>query len=591
MTHHPHADPPAAEVLPTPPGRAAAWAVAAATAWAAVLLATAPITPMAWDEGNAVLRAEGIARWATRWSDAKDAAAAPRPLREARSPLDRDVIAEDWQYTTQLEGHPAVYGIVIAAGRWAAPHRLNPRDRARFGPMLLFAVAVGAVVYRLAREEAAMAAVSAAAAMLLLPRLFAHAHFASFDGPLVAFWLIVWAAFAAARSGIPAAAGWGVLLGLLLGCKATGWFAMVPLIVWTLLYRDRPAIRALAVGLPAAAAVFWLVNPPLWHAPLAGVVRFFALNFHRAAQPELNIATQFFGRLYNLDHPLPWYNTLVWTAVTVPLPVLGCFAVGLGRVVRRWRSEPAGILVALNWLVLVVVRALPGTPPHDAERLFLPSFAFLAILAGIGFRTLWDRLPPGVASGALSSGGAPPGGRRVLVRALLLVLVAGTGWNLVAFAPQWLSYYSLAIGGLRGATAAGMEPTYYWDALDDEVLGWLHAHTTDEEAIRFGSPSAENLLLMHRWGLLDRRFAAGASRALPPRRTADDVPFRWYVIQHRPSGWQPLDRLLLAHAEPAFQKTLRSGWGPWAVEVPLLSIFDHDDYLRARRAALRPPTP
>ena len=56
----------------------------AALAVAAGLLATSPATPMVWDEGPAIRRAEGIARWCRRWTSAADAAG-PRvsPLRAA----------------------------------------------------------------------------------------------------------------------------------------------------------------------------------------------------------------------------------------------------------------------------------------------------------------------------------------------------------------------------------------------------------------------------------------------------------------------------------------------------------------------------
>ena len=48
----------------------------------------------------------------------------------------------------------------------------------------------------------------------------------------------------------------------------------------------------------------------------------------------------------------------------------------------------------------------------------------------------------------------------------ILLICGASAVNLRWYAPQWLSYYSLAIGGLPGATALGMEPTYYWDGLD-----------------------------------------------------------------------------------------------------------------------------
>ena len=208
------------------------------------------------------------------------------------------------------------------------------------------------------------------------------------------------------------------------------------------------------------------------------------------------------------------------------------------------------LLVLLNGLTLLVVRALPGVPVHDGVRLFLPSFAFLAALAGIGTQEvfLW----------------AVERGRRIRTGAALLLLFVACSFNVWLYAPQWLSYYSLLIGGLPGAEAVGMEPTYWWDALDGDVLDWLHAHTAKDDKIRFAAPSHDNLLWMSRWGVLRRGWHASH-----PGR------YRWYVVQHRPSAWQPRDRWLLENAVAVYRKTL--------LGVPLLSVYSHDDFEGARR--------
>lgn len=163
------------------------------------------------------------------------------------------------------------------------------------------------------------------------------------------------------------------------------------------------------------------------------------------------------------------------------------------------------------------------------------------------------------------------------------------------YAPQWLSYYSPIIGGLRGADAAGMEATYYWDALDADVLDWLHRHTRDDETIEFASGSMENLTLMRRWGVLRRGVASrGAERhpgapGFPTERsgTAGADPRRWYVIQRRPTFWTPQDRWLAEHERPAFSKTIRPpswGFGPWRLDVPLILIYSAEQRDRAAAA-------
>ena len=573
---------PSADTAALNPRRPAAiCAILAAVACTMALAATSPGLPMAWDEGNAIWRADGIRRWAGRWLTVDQDAAQP-------GPMTAEAIDRDWPYTTKLEGHPAFYGIVIALGTWASGGWLQPSDAARLGPMMLFGLAAGAMFYRLWRQYSTVAAVAAVTALLLMPRMFAHAHFASFDGPLVSCWILAWATFTPGRGGWPRAILWGIALGLTFSTKATGWLAPIPFIAYALLYRDRRAAETLAIGIPVALVMFWVLNPPLWHHPLEGTAEFFRLNLNRGDQPGMNISSWFLGRMYNLDHPLPWYNTLFWTAVTVPVGLLLLSAVGLASIFRRRVPDAAAVLLAANWLVLLIVRAIPGTPPHDGVRLFLPSFAFLAALTGVGAAWALGCLPTrSNRPGKSGTGAEPPDScapptakpedstRRRLIAAFAVVLIyAGSATSFVWYHPQWLSYYNLLIGGLNGAAARGMEPTYYWDALDCSVLDWLDRNTGPGEKVLFAAASGENLEWMRRWGTLPVEFRAEAPGT-----------YRWYVIQHRPSGWQPEDRRLIEDFRPAFRKTIRPGGrGPWRLDVPLVEVYAYQQHEKAKQA-------
>jgi 4-amino-4-deoxy-L-arabinose transferase-like glycosyltransferase len=500
--------------------------------------------PLVWDEGDAILRSEAIARLAEQ----SGVEGRPRFFAAVRG-------ESNWPYTTQREGHPPLSGIVVALGTWAAPAWLDPLSRARFGPIVLFSIAVGAMFYRLQRDYGVPAvSLTAVAALLTMPRLFAHAHFATLDAPLTACWLLTWAAFA------PACRDWrwipcfSLALGLTFSAKFTGWLAPLPFVAWVALYRDARGLRALAVGLPIALAVFVALNPPLWDAPIAGLRAFVDLNLHRGAQARLNISTQFFGRMYNLDFPLPWYNTLVWTAITVSPMVLLIGGMRIVATLRRWRNDRASMLLVCQWATLIIARALPFSPPHDAERLILPSFAFFAALVGVGIGRALYRESLLSPQKIVAQGWA---------KVALVLALAGATFDSVGYFPHGLSFYSRLVGGLRGAAAMGVEPTYYWDALDGETLAWLNDHTADEEKVAFGAAPPQNLELLKRWGLL---------RWLP----SDSGTFRWYVIQRRPSAWQPADRWLIEHYQPAFQSSL-SG-------VPLLDIYSYEQYQRALAA-------
>jgi hypothetical protein len=532
-------------------------AAAVALAWFAVLLATAFSLPIVWDEGNAILRAERVGQWGRLWPEWLSGAT-------TENPLARGTVQWHWQYTTQVEGHPAFYGAVIALGQALAPSSLGPLMEARIGPMLLFAVAMAAMFLRLRADYSPVAGVAGVVAMATLPRLFAHAHFASFDGPLTACWVLSWAAFKPALDHVGWRIVWGVLLGMTLSCKATGWLAPIPFVVWLALYFDRRALAAVATGLGVAGLTFFVLNPPLWHDPAGGIAEFLRLNFGRGQRPELNIPILFFGHVYDLNRPLPWYNTLVWTAITAPVGTLLYAGLGVESILRRWRVDRAGVLLLGQWGVLLVVRALPLAPPHDGERLILPSFAFLAALAGVGCHALlaWRRAAPTWGRTALAGG---------------VLVLAGSGLlNLWWYGPQWLSYYSLAIGGLRGAAALGMEPTYYWDSLDRETLAWLHANTAADEMVFFDfRDSKQNMELLVRWGVFRRGY-------LPHH----EGTYRWYVLQNRPGQFSQTDRLLRKQFKPAFQKALRwGGWQPWWLDMPLLEVYEYADLVECRELA------
>src|SRR5262249_7401114 len=234
---------------------------AMALACAVLLLATSSRMAIVWDEGDTIFRAEELERLGTP----DEQGAALGFWQAARS-------TEHWPYTIVREGHPPLSGILVALGRQIAPAWLDPLTQERFGPILFFSLGIGAMFYRLQRSYGVLAvSLVAVGALLMMPRLFAHAHYATLDGPLTAAWLLTWAAFApAARDG-----RWtrlfGAMLGLAMAAKFTGWLVPLPFLAWSLVYRNRGGWRALAVGVPIALALFVLLNPPLWSEPIAGL--------------------------------------------------------------------------------------------------------------------------------------------------------------------------------------------------------------------------------------------------------------------------------------------------------------------------------
>jgi hypothetical protein len=275
--------------------------------------------------------------------------------------------------------------------------------------------------------------------------------------------------------------------------------------------------------------------PPWWTDPVNGIVGFLESNLTRSKTNPIKV--QFLGIIYETpNESLPWYNTLVWTLFVTPVGILVISMIGFCAAVRSWRNEPVGLLFAAHWALLMVLRALPHTPGHDGVRLFLPAFGVLALLSGLGARWLLDRL-----------------GR--WAKPTLAAAIGEGILSVVVVMPVPLSYFSPLVGGLPGATALGMEPTYYWDALGPDARKWLAQHTRHGETTQFAS-------FPHSWLYL-RQIGDLPERLVP---IVTDRP-KWYVLQNRPGSFSDADRALAVRGQPVYT-VAKFG-------VPLIWIFPY----------------
>ena len=535
----------------------------------ALLTFSSTSLPLTWDEGEMAARADGVAEWSRHlfrllpggtWCFPDNPDGSEAEKHSLVMLLSNWGLKYFWSGTVSEEGHPQFPVFLTAFGQLICPSLFPAETRLRFGVILWFSAALGAVFHRLRREFDTKTAIFSVFSILLVPRLFAHAQIAAWDSSLTASWLFVWAFFPRKFDSDFRAVLWGVFLGIAFASKFPGWAAPLPFAVWILcrLRWDRSAFdgvtmrdfckRALAVG-ATALLVFFLLNPPLWLFPVEGFLKFFFRNIWRS----LNISIFFWGKLYDLHHSLPWYNTLLWTAITVPLGLLVFFAVGVREFVRNEPKRWAGLLLLLNLATPLILRALPGTPVHDGVRLFVPAFPFLAMLAAVGAAALWTTWK-----------------KKVIVLAVYGACV----FNMLWYGPQWLSFYNIAVGGLPGAVQIGMEPTYYWDALDRRTLDWLNDNTKPDECVAFSYGSPNTLAFYRLNGRLRSDYwTAYDSMSLDDFREKN---CRWCVVQRRTGLLLDRDYELIDHQTPVYVKTIRrGGYGPWNLgAVPLLEIYD-----------------
>jgi hypothetical protein len=542
-----------------------------AVATFALMLATEPQMAIGWDEGYTLGREARLRDWLTLLRDPPRLARTWKPLPPAlelvqqdgtRPPrpdeidtrrklvFGREALEWFWPFAREEpNGHPPFYALLGLAGDFLVPSWM-PLPRARLGPILLFSATAGVIFGFFWSRSGVPAAALSAASWVLQPNLFGHGHYAAYDAVLASLWVLAVIVFAEVVIPRRAAAsawtrwGWTALLGLIIGCaaatKLTGWFIPLPFLAWAMLYRNVSGLKTLAVAMLVGLVVLVALMPPWWQGPISGMARFFESNLGRAK--TIPIEVQFLGTTYNTPRQsLPWYNTLVWTVFVTPVGFLLLGGFGLWAALRYWRTESLGLLLAGHWAFLMILRALPGAPGHDGVRLFLPAFGLLALLGGFGISVLaarrWRWVKPAVS----------------------FALIEGA-LSLAVMMPVPLSYFSPLVGGLPGAKALGMEPTYYWDGLTSDARRFLAEQTPPGRTIVFRTFPTSWLYLRQTGELPDR--VAGIDPGLP----------LWVVIQNRPGAFSPDDRILAERGRPGYVVS--------KLGVPLVWIFPYSEIER-----------
>jgi len=307
----------------------------------------------------------------------------------------------------------------------------------------------------------------ASLALVLMPRVYGHAHLAALESitnftcTLAVLTIAAWWNRAAGPSHRHAISA-GVVMGLAMLTKIQAILVPVPVIVWALWRWRLKAVAPLSSWGLTAVAVFFSGWPYLWLDPVGHFLEYLGRTTQRST-----IYCYYFGVRYE-DKLVPWHYPFVMFAVTVPvgLHLLGVFGlrsrpkitqtnqpfVNDGNCDSTWTD---GLLLACCLFPLIVF-ALPGVAVYDGERLFLTVFPLWAPFVGRGASKLaaWTRSRFGIRRAGIAIG-------------LLISLQIAS--NLLSH-PTYLSYYNLAVGGLRGADTLGLEMNYWGDAVTRDLL-------------------------------------------------------------------------------------------------------------------------
>jgi Dolichyl-phosphate-mannose-protein mannosyltransferase len=521
-------------------------AVLIAAAVLAALVATSGNYALVFDEAFTVDRELTLAQWFTMVIE-------PPPGTSRSEFFSPEALESYWRFSrAEPDGHPPFYALLGLAGWQITQAWLDPLTSYRIGPMVLTAATCGLIYWFLAGRRGRLPGLAAALLVVFTPRTFAHAHYAHYDMPVTCLWLLAQIAFLKSLQSVRWIVVFGVLLGLAAGTKLTGWFAAVPPLCWWFLYEGIPlarglrrritfdgrlrvfapvlplrfsATRALILGIPLAALTLYAIQPAWWRAPIWGIERFLVSNLTR--EKSVPVTSFYLGTVYRFA--LPWHNTLVLTAVITPALVGALGLLGIGATLARVRSAPDELIWVLSWLVLMIVRALPNAPGHDVERLILPSLASLSILAGFGVGYLSDCLRYG---------------RVAIVAPLVVALAMGECvLGIVQTYPYNLSYYNVAVGGLRGAERLGFDETYYCETFGPEFLDWVRQQSLREPVELFFPLGLLNIIILRHWG------------SFPPGvhvMNLDPATHPYHVLQRNRGIYDPKDWWLERNGHPVF---------------------------------------
>jgi len=420
---------------------------------------------------------------------------------------------------------------------------------ARFAPAMAFGLLVLLVGIATMRTEGPLAGTVAAAAVVLVPRVFGHAHFAALDMlTTLAFVAALCAVMVAARGAL----WWhfalaGVVWGLALLVRLHGLLLLPPVVAWALWRWRLTAWRPLIAWMTAAAVTLLAGWPWLWLSPIGNLWRYVSSGAGRQA-----VNVFYFGKVW-ADHDVPWHYPAVLFIVTVPLGLLLLGGVGVWSRRRSWKAEPELALAAVVFLFVLLVFSLPGVPVYDGVRLFLMVFPLWSVWVGIGAKFVVG----GSFSAAVKGSPTAPRflsrqGRMIIVGLLLLV----QGIGLVIYHPCQLSYYNFLVGNLAGAERLGFEVSYWGDAITEDIL----AEAVERSAggpILFGpnlAPFQAPAVAMSSaalvagesrlvgWDAGKPELAAGCRYAVVYHRRADLTPVGWMfadgrvVAEHRRQG-------------------------------------------------------
>ncbi|MFO1019537.1 MAG: glycosyltransferase family 39 protein [Planctomycetales bacterium] len=293
-------------------------------------------------------------------------------------------------------------------------------------------------------------------AVLLMPRLFGHAHLAALELPMAVMSTLLYLSIGTRWPGDKppndkTAALTGLLFGLTLLTKIQGAILPAPVGIWALAQWRWRAIRPMMIWGLSGVVLFMLGWTWMWE----GSSQLFG-GYLRHALIRAPILVTYFGQKI-VDTNVPWHYPWVIFFSTIPVGWLFLGSCGISSLIRKgFKSDSRGWLILIGMLFPLFLFSLPRIAVYDGERLFLMSYPLWAIFVGRGADLAFDWLSRRTSR------------QLTWTAATLFCLAQGIG--ILHMAPCYLSYYNALVGGLAGASRLGLPVTYWGDGVTRELV-------------------------------------------------------------------------------------------------------------------------
>lgn len=411
----------------------------------------------------------------------------------------------------------------------------------RTGEFVIFSLLIS-LIYLFMRELnfSKLISLFSSLSFLFMPRIFGQAHFATTDIPMAFMWLLTVYCFYLGLEKWNWSLLTGVIFGLALATKINAFFIPIPLLIYAQIYKRNKYHNNLFFLFFISPIIFLLSWPWLWYKTKERVFEYLYFYTQHKFTP-----VYYFGKLYYLV-PAPVHYPIFYTIATIPLLTLILIFTGIvvTLIKAKEKTQSVGMLILFNALTPILIQSFPNTPKYDGIRLFIPSFPFLACLAGIGLNYITDYLKTKLVK------------KYTLTASFVLFLIPSI-ISVIWTHPYQLSYYNLLVGGITGAKELGLETTYWCEAINYKVLNYINQFIPTNARIRFLSTSYEVIEWYQQHGLLRKDISILDNSAILPD---------YYILLCRQGFFGSLEWFLYKKMPPIKTFSYRD-------KIPLVAIY------------------